>query len=197
MNEVIINTVSVEWTEDEKFLWNGMRKKLALCFEKGARLGQIYEDFLALKKNISTEAAIFNQEGMLYVVRRPSKDEKVEEPYPNMEHCPGTTHELQDAFPDTVLRIGIREFNKPLLHVVPVFPEAGKFLPEVQDPPRGPYLQCVIVAMAPGDPINKRGRFVPIGQIPWDQMVASHRNVVIPEALRFYPEWRKFVEKGE
>lgn len=178
----VINVASTTWTDDEKDYGKVILQKISFCEDERARLGPMFEPWVEAKKNISTEVVLFNDRYEIYLIRRPSKEEKPDEPYPNQDHTPGVTHNKHDKLPDTFKALEKREFGGVAMNSVDFVGIA-----EVQDPPRGPYLLLVHAATIDAAPVNPRGRWVAIKDIPWENLVTSHREKIIPMAIM----WRK------
>jgi len=46
------------------------------------------------------------------------------------------------------------------------------------------YLAQIFAVWVDAEPKNPRGKFFSPNKIPWDRLVKSHREVIIPEGLR-------------
>lgn len=118
-------------------------------------------------------------------IKRPSKEEKPDEPYSDRDHTPGVTHNKHDTIADTFKALEKREFGGVAMSSVDFVGIA-----EAQDPPRGPYLLLIHAATIDATPVNPRGRWVAIKDIPWEDLVTSHREKIIPTALKW---WKRHV----
>lgn len=180
----LVNVTSATWTDEEKGVGKAILQKISFCEDERARLGPMFEPWVKAKKNISTEVVLFNDREEIYLIRRPSKEEKPDEPYPNQDHTPGVTHNKHDTIADTFKALEKREFGGVAMSSVDF---VG--INEAQDPPRGPYLLLIHVAtIANAMPVNPRGRWVAIKGIPWNNLVTSHREKIIPAALEWWEQ---------
>src|SRR3990167_4274479 len=67
---------NTRWRPEEEEIAVVVLKKIEQTQERNARIpGRVYEAHLRTKKNISTEIALFNGRGELYLARRPSLSE--------------------------------------------------------------------------------------------------------------------------
>lgn len=177
----VINVASAAWTDEEKDYGKAVLQKISHCEDERARLGPMFEPWVGAKKNISTEIVLFNNREEIYLIRRPSKEEKPDEPYADRDHTPGVTHNKHDVIADTFKALEKREFGGVAMSSV-----ASVGVAEAQDPPRGPYLLLIHAATIDATPVNPKGRWVAIKDIPWDNLVTSHREKIIPAALEWW-----------
>ncbi|MBI3334874.1 MAG: hypothetical protein HY001_00015 [Candidatus Portnoybacteria bacterium] len=177
----VIDVTSTRWTEEEKDYGKVVLEKISHCEDERARLGLMFEPWVGAKKNISTEVVLFNNKGEVYLIQRPSEEEKPDEPYPNQYHTPGVTHNKHDRIPDTFKALEKREFGGVEMRSI-----AFVGIDEVQDPPRGPYLLLIHATTTDATPVNPKGRWVAIRDIPWDNLVPSHREKILPKALAWW-----------
>ncbi len=180
---MVINIDSAEWSAEEIEAGVAVLRKIAHCYDTVGRIpGKVYEAHLRSKKNISTEMVVFNERGEVYLIERPPLEENPSEPFPGELHSPGVTH-LQGEFtePDTFNRLVRSEFGGRSLRMVQKAEELDH-----SEAMRGMYRLIIYVGMTDGEPVNPRGRFYGINEIPWDRLVASHREVVVPAGIRHF-----------
>lgn len=177
---VNINPSSTDWTEEEVSVAVAVLQKIAYCQNMGKGFpGEVFEAHVVSKKNISTEVVIFDNEGRVYLIERPSLAENPSEPYPGQLHSPGVTHGKNEfTMFDTFQRLEKREFGGVALENIEHVAEQ-----EVGDPQRGIYLLRIYTATTNEEPKNPRGKFYRPEDIPWDRLVESHRDVILPIAL--------------
>ena len=175
-----INAESTDWSPEESMAAVAFLEKIAYCQDQGKGMpGPVFEAHVRSKKNISTQIVIHNGAGEVYLIQRPTREQNPSEAYPGKWHSPGVTHgknELTD--PDTFNRLVAREFGG-----VEFTGAVEMGSPEVKDAERGTYLLRVFLAGIDGAPKNPRGRFFARSEIPWDDLVASHRDVILPTAF--------------
>src|SRR3989344_323757 len=171
----------------ERPVMQAVLQKLACCAEYHARLGNLHELQTLTKLNVSCEMVGFSTDGRVYLVQRPSVEEKPDEPYPLKWHALGSGVEPYEHWEDVFVRVA-KKLGK---HVV--F-EHTKYVPPIgypliaHDPPRGPYLLCIFTTHLYGDPTNPRGRFLSRDEVSKLDLVESHRNIILPTAFRWYDE---------
>lgn len=140
---------------------------------------EVFELMTQAKKNISTEAVVFNPRGELYLVRRPSVLDSPHEPYPDQWHSPGVTHNAYESNAEALVRLLDRELGS-----VTVVEQHDVGVEEVDGPPRGRYLLMIKVVLVRGESLSgSRGQFVATTNIPWEHLVESHRTTIIPAAI--------------
>ena len=191
-DRVVLNVSDPAITDAERPVLKAALQKLTICAKANARLGDLYELQTVTKLNVSCEMVGFNDIGQVYLVQRPSKEEKPDEPYPLMWHALGTGIEPYDGHGNVVkwedvFKTVARKFgNDVVLHNIAHVPPIGYPL-IAQDPPRGPYLLCVFTAILHGTPSNPRGRFFTQLEAALKlDLVASHRDIVLPAAFHWY-----------
>ena|SRR3989344_1437805 len=163
-------------------------RKLACCVEHKARIGpELYELRARMKLNVSCEMVGFNNDGQVYLVQRPSCAESPHEPYPEKWHAPGSGTEPYEEWEDVFVRVA-REFGEYIVldHITHVEPVG--YPPLTPAPPRATHLLQVFVAQIVGMPTNPRGRFFSRAEIPWSDLVACHKDIILPSALKWYDE---------
>lgn len=178
----IFNATSTKWTAEELEAAKQFFAKVAATRsipEVRRRLpGLVFEGFRQNVKNVSTEGVFFNEHEEIYLIQRPSLSMKPHEPYPDMWHSPGETH--GDEWNNEVFTRLIPEE----LGDVKILRQLGPFLAEGHDPPRGRYVLLITPTLIRGTPnADARGKFFTIRDIPWDQLVASHREKILPRAI--------------
>lgn len=179
----VFDATSTKWTADELRAAEQFFAKIAATrsiTEVRRRLpGPVFEGFRQNMKNVSTEGVFFNERGEVYLIRRPSLETKPHEPYPNMWHSPGETH--SDEWNGDVFKRLIPEE----LGQIEILDQLGPFLDEGHDLPRARYVLLITPTLIRGTPnADARGRFFRISDIPWDQLVASHREKILPHAIQ-------------
>lgn len=172
-----IDPGSTDWTLEETEAAAKILDKIAYCHGQGKGVPvRVFEAHLRSKKNISSEVVITNADGEVYLIQRPSMAQSPHEPYPELWHTPGVTHLESEVIPDTFKRLEAREFGGVKLQNVTWVDKA-----EVKDPPRGRYLLLIFYAHVDAEPKNPRGRFFRAGEIPWDELVPAHRDIILPK----------------
>ncbi|MDP2647774.1 MAG: hypothetical protein Q8P35_00815 [Candidatus Yanofskybacteria bacterium] len=176
----MIDITSADWTEYEESATIAVLKKIAYCQDQKKPLPvAVFEAHCKSKKNIATELVLFNGEGEIYLVKRPSLEENPNEPYSDQWHNPGVTHNKNESLEDALERLrqseglkfsGVEEISHR----------------DSRDDKRGRYLSCIFIANGTGAQINPRGRFFRQGEIPWDELVSAQRETIIPAALEAY-----------
>lgn len=177
----MIDAKSVEWTEEQERVAIAVLEKIAYCQGQGRGFpGHVFEAHARSKKNISTELVLFNEQGEIYLVQRPSLIENPSEPYPDELHGPGVTHGVDESIEDTLKRLREREGVD--------FTDARLLdtLEEPQGVKRGRYLMLIFVARA-AKTTNPKGKFYKIDEIPWDLVQITHRKTILPCAIE---AWR-------
>ncbi len=141
----------------------------------------IYEAFLPTHTKKSTELVIFDDTGRIYLVRRPSKEQKPSEPYPNQLHSPGVTHQTGETWETSFQRLRDTELGPNAVLIEPVF--AG--IKSVDDPVRGLYDLHIYVTRLEGGELmaGADAKFYKLSEIPQDELVASHRDIILPNAI--------------
>ncbi|MBI4095143.1 MAG: hypothetical protein HY435_03050 [Candidatus Liptonbacteria bacterium] len=181
----MVDPKSTEWTDEEQEVAVAILGKIAYCQNKGKDMpGEVFEAHVRSKKNISTELALFNEKGKLYLVRRPTPWESPSEPYPGQLHCPGVTHGKNEFLGNTFERLKRRE-GVDFDWVIPAATV------DATDSERGMYTLRIFIALARGIPTNPRGAFF-FPHTDGDGLVASHRDFVIPAAMKKYREVRGY-----
>lgn len=176
---------SYVWTDEEQRAGVALFRKIVTTQDAGKYLPiEVFEAKLSAGKNISTEMVVFDREGRVYLIERPGLDTSPHEPFPGLWHTPGVTHMGNERFESTVARLEKREFGGELENVT--FVDTA----EAADPPRGLYLLLIHYAFVYAELANPRGRFFRQDDIPWDQLVTSHREVILPKALKAYRDCR-------
>lgn len=204
-NKVVFDSDDPDSSETDRLIVYAALRKLATWARVNTRLGsEIAEARTLMKKNISTELVIFNvNDGMVYLQKRDSLEKNSHEPYPDMYCAWGTAHEPFDSVEDTFFRVQKKLGTLfPLAMPVEVFPKRGEYLPEAQDPPRGVYQLRIFVTVLLGGTVNSTGRWFLPKDIPWDKLVPSHRDIILPRALEEYErllvhdwQWQKMEPK--
>lgn len=186
-------------SETDRLIVLAVLRKLAVCARVKTRLGpEIAEARTLMKKNISTELVVFDGD-KVYLQKRDSLKKNPHEPYPDMYCAWGTGHEPFDSAEDTFLRTQKKLGEKfPLAMPVEVFPKRGEYLPEAQDSRRGVYQLRIFVTVVMGDILYPNGQWFFPKDIPWDMLVPSHRDIILPRAMDEYErllvhkwQWRK------
>lgn len=173
-----VNPASANWTDDEIRLATAILEKIAFCQQQTdtGLPGHVFEAHLRGKKNVATELVLLNDRREIYLVRRPTREENTSEVFPGALHSPGVIHMARETLADTFERLRVREgipFQTPVLACEE----------EYLDPVRGMYFLRIFIALATGEPINPRGKWFAIADIPWSEVVASHRDIIIPMAI--------------
>nr|AQS32888.1 hypothetical protein [uncultured bacterium] len=173
----MINQDSAEWTDQEKLIAVSVLNKIVFCQLKRVLLPSVvYEAHLAGKKNVTTELLLI-KDGKLFLVKRPSRKENPNEPYPDLWHSTGVTHLSTELESEALKRLS--ESEGVIFQGVRSLAYA-----EIHDPPRAKYLAHIMIA----DLIkysNPRGRLFSREEIPWHDMIGSHRNVLVPQVVDF------------
>ena len=179
-----ICTEGTMWSGFESDVAKAILEKIAFCQDQEVLLPEEVFNALALaKKNIATELAVFNDKGEVYLVQRPSLDEKPLEPYPSKWSLPGTIHNKND-YPSTTLRrlekmeLGGAKIKK--------FHWAGQ--DDLEDEQRGMTHHIVIVAKTYQDPDSPRGRFYKIDEINHKEVIKNQSRYLLPLAIRMARE---------
>lgn len=175
----MINPQSIDWTGEERKLGVAILEKIAYCQNMGKGFpGEVFEAHVRSKKNISTEVVIFDNEGRVYLIERPSLAENPSEPFPGQLHSPGVTHGKNETTEDTFRRLESKELGEQSLRNIKFVGEE-----EVEDPQRGMYLLRIFTAVTYAEPKNPRGKFYRPEDIPCERLVGCHRETILPQAL--------------
>lgn len=175
----IVNSESTTWTQNELKEGKAFLQKMGKCQDAGDLPAEIFEEFLKIKKNISTEVVIFNREGKIYLRRRPSEQENSSEPFQNQLHSLGVTHRKNEYLHDTLVRLRKQELgNSKIKTLSEVFPPV-----EAKDPQRGIYLCRIFIGEIDDLPQDANQGYFRKEEIPWNELVPSHRDSIIPYAL--------------
>lgn len=193
MAETVVRFENVELRLDdpaisdtERPVINAVSKKLACCAEHKARIGpELYELQTLTKLNVSCEMVGFNVWGHVYLVQRQPLVESPHEPYPDFWHTLGSGLEPYEEWENVFVSVA-RKFGEHVVleHITYVNPVG--YPPIAHDLPRGPYLLQIFIARIVGIATNPRGRFFNRAEIPWDDLVPSHKNIILPAAFRKY-----------
>ena len=169
------------WNQDETARAVEILEKIARCQDHDYGVpGKVFEAHLRSKKNISTEMGIFDALGRIYLIQRPTLAENPNEPYPGQYHSPGVTHGKNEfTDPDTIQRLVNREFGGVQIVDLRKVDER-----DIRDEQRGMYRLLIFVGRVEAEPKNSRGRFFDLNEIPWDQLVKSHREIILPIFLK-------------
>ncbi len=192
----LVDPTTTVWTEEERVAALDVLAKIALCEKEGMRLENIHEARTrGAVKNISTEAVCFNEkDSSVYLIERPSLEENPDEAYPHAKHSPGVTHGALETDEMALERLIAREFGG-------VKPNEVRFIGKenATDPPRGLYLLLIHVLIFKwgAEPKNLKGRFYRREEIPWDELIQSHKNIILPKALKWWDEHQRFIEEIE
>lgn len=203
--KIVFDTGDPTLSETDRLLVLAVLQKLSACARANTRLGsEIAEARTRMQKNISTELVIFNvNDGMVYLQKRDSREKNPHEPYLDRYCAWGTGHEPFDSVEDTFFRVQKKLGAKfSLAMPVEVFPKRGEYMPEAQDPPRGVYQLRIFVTVLMGSVLHPNGYWFSPNDIPWDKLVPSHRDIILPRALDEYArlmshdwQWQKLEPK--
>jgi hypothetical protein len=192
MTESIIRLANVEVLPDnpviseaERYLMHVVLQKLATCAKANARLGDLYEPQTLTKKNVSCEMVGYNERGEVYLVQRPSKEEKPDEPFPLQWHVPGSGLEPYDHWEDVFMRVA-RKFGEDVILQNIKFVSPTRYPYIVHDPPRGPYLLQIFTATICGKPDNPRGMWFTKAEAMKLDLVESHRKYILPAGFGWH-----------
>ena len=170
----LINPESTEWTEEETKTTLAVLAKMANCQRATGRLPlSVFEAFTAAKLNVAFEIVCFDAEGRVLLGRRPSKKENPDEPYPGLWHSFGVTLRSFEAPEEAMKRFVATEATLAKLEFVGWAWSVN--------PPRGPYIQLIFWAEVEEEP--QTGELFKEEDIPWDELVPSHREILLPKAL--------------
>lgn len=190
---IVFNPDDPDLSETDRLVVYAALRKLTACARVNARLGPtIAEERTRMKKNISTEMCIFqgvSGRTQVYLQKRDSLAKNPLEPYPDMYCAWGTGHEAFESVSDTFYRVQKKlgtEF--PLAIPVEMFPKEGEYLLEAEDSPRGVYLLRIFVTVPMGNAVSPNGHWFCIEDIPWNELVPSHRHVIIPRAIQKFQQ---------
>lgn len=175
----VFDATSPEWAPKEVEAAVLVLEKVRLTQVLGKSLpGPVFEGHLAGKKNVSTEGVFFNGDSV-YLIKRSSRLENASEPYPDMWHSPGVTH-----YPLESNQQGFARLIKRELGDVEILDQCGPFLGEGHDLPRARYVLLTTPTLIRGAPnADARGKLFRISEIPWDDLIASHRTTILPLAI--------------
>ena len=164
---------STEWTEEEQKIAIKVMKKFANCAKQKARIPQaVFEANLEGNKSVNSDVAVILWPRRIYLPRRgPS------ESFAGKLHLPGATHRyetLEEAtgrLLDTELKMfGFKHEDLEWLTLL-----------DLQDLPRAPAQSNLYAVRSFGDvPKDLLKDFYRADEIPWDQVVESHRTVTLP-----------------
>ena len=169
-----IDTKSTEWTWEETKTTLAVLAKMANCQKNTGRLPRpVFESFAGAKLNVSLEIVCFDANGRGALGQRPTHDKNPDEPYPGLWHSFGVTIGTFEAPP-----LALQRFFKT--EAAPVSVDFVDWI-WTWDPPRGPYILLIHIAELKGQP--PAGEFFAERDIPWGDLVPSHRKVIIPKAL--------------
>ena len=175
-----VDPLTPDWSSDGEFLGTMVLEKIASCQDQGKGMpGHLFEAHVRSKKNISTEMVLRNAAGQVYLAQRPTREENPSEAYPGQWYAPGVTHTKNEfTDPDTFRRLVQRELGG--VDFTDLKEVANR---EVKDVERGMYLLRIFTARVEGAPRNPKGRFFDLLKIPWDELVKSHRDIILPTVL--------------
>lgn len=143
---------------------------------------EVFEAHVKTYRKTSTEVVFFDTEGRIFLSYRP--EENVHDPYRGKWHSPGVTHLRDDKGSQPYLRLLRTEISEGSVNIDGPYLVGEK---PSDEPQRGPYnLRIHIARVFDGEQsLRSKGTFFPIDEIPYDQLVESHRNIVIPTALAY------------
>jgi hypothetical protein len=184
-----LNSLSPAIEASHRQILHAALAKLAACAKVNARLGDLYEPQTRTKLNVSCEMVGFNEDMQVYLVQRPSKEEKPDEPYPLKWHTLGTGIEpfgdsgnviqWEDVFVTVARKFGKNVVLKNIQHVPPIgYPHIA------HDLPRGPYQLDIFRADIVGQPDNPRGAWFGLKEALQLDLVDSHRKIILPAFSR-------------
>lgn len=167
-----INHESTDWMDSEVQIAVKVLYKYANCVRNKLPVPTpIFEAHNHGTKTINSDIAVFDLRGKVYLVGR--------EPgqlWADTIHLPGTTHcyeWLQEAT-ERLLASELRDFNLKFENLERI----GVI--ELQDEPRAMCQSNLFKAVIQEIPPGKERMFFVKDDIPWDQVVFSHRTVTLP-----------------
>lgn len=170
---------SLTWSLEEEEMACQVLEKIKNFQDHLVRLPErVFEAHARSKKNVSTEMVAFNDLGQIYLIRRPSFEKNPNEPYPNQLHVPGATLKRSETLQTSIERLERRELRGvrcSKTHLVDCS--------EVYDEQRGGYILRIVLARTRSQSVNSRGKFYAISDIPWKELVSSHRDIILPKAI--------------
>lgn len=177
VSHVILYDKQTSWTNKECAVAKAVLQKIAHCQNQSADLpGEVFEAHLRSKKNISTNVAIFNDNGQVYLIQRPSLKEYCDEPYPNLWHFPGVTHLGGELYSETLIRLSRKELGGVYFRDVHAAGQRDSIVNK-----RGLYIHILVITRTTSNPNNSKGMFyTPNELLHRFDMIHYHRTVFLP-----------------
>ncbi|MBI2625524.1 hypothetical protein HY442_00655 [Candidatus Parcubacteria bacterium] len=140
---------------------------------------EIYEAYARVGVGIAIEVVCVRRDPNgweVFLAKRPSRQQRPHEPYPNQWHSPGTILRKTDTFNSAFRRLETRELAPAIFRTTPRFIKNA-----ISQDRRGRFLGVIHVAELTGTP--RRGAFFPFRRLP-KNLVPHHRSFVLPAARR-------------
>ncbi len=171
------------WTDDRIKTAVQLLRVIARDVKRRQLPSAVYEALQLSTRGVSTELALFNGAGEIWLVKRPTRRENPAEPWPNEWNMPGVTHGPSESPTTALERLWYDELAD--IRVTPRFTQW--FDLRVR---RGRYIALLHVAQVPEELAKLSGRkarfFHPLA-LP-RRMVEHHRDTLIPAAVG---AWRR------
>jgi len=176
----LIDPSSFQWSPDEIKIAVAIKKKYARCTRNGQQVPEpVFEANAEGNKTVNSDCAIIwtSTHGVkkIYLSKRSQG-----QAYAGKLHLPGTTHRYEDKRTATerllagelkAFRISYHDLNPPVQL-------------DLQDPPRGPVQSNLFVIHTRIIPLEYENDFFSPADLPWDQLVVSHRMVTLPYLIQ-------------
>jgi hypothetical protein len=141
----------------------------------------VFEELSKCHKKVATELMVFDTVGRILLIRRPGLEESPAEAFPGQLHGPGVTHKPLERAEDAWQRLKEKELGGA---VILDGPHRVDDTENIQ-PPRGMILQILHIVLVDAEtlPENEKQSFYCVDSIPWDELVTTHRDVLVPSAV--------------
>jgi hypothetical protein len=169
----------VTWSKEDREKAIRALQMIRGTFSKGHYIPHdVYEVWLTTFKKISTEMVIVNAQGEIYLARR---TQSPLDPYAGQLHAPGVVHLYNERNEGAWQRLVNNELGPDAVF------DGPHFLCELEnnEPVRGLLQMRIHMTrlITSSTKLTRVGRFYPVKEIPWSELVKSHREIVVPLAI--------------
>ena len=175
----LVDVDNREWTPVERAVAVAILTKYANCVRARVVIPEpVFEANLLGNKSVNTDVAVIHtsKEGKrIYLSRRTSS-----EIFTGKLHLPGVTHRYESLLEATqrLLNTELSVFNFQIADLTPL----GVL--DLQDLPRGPVQSNLYLARIDSVPEGLEKDFYIASEIPWDDILVSHKTVTLPWLIK-------------